>query len=132
MEPVADRELQAKLYLERHRIMELLNQLTSFLLFARPKKPREYLISLLERLRVAKATHVAFPYFMDNSNTVSMFEMMDMAGRGCISFVQYKEALKNLGLCTADEVLNDDGHIITLDTFRDEMNKRMEKMWSMF
>ncbi|XP_030102824.1 EF-hand calcium-binding domain-containing protein 10 isoform X1 [Mus musculus] len=77
MEPVADRELQAKLYLERHRIMELLNQLTSFLLFARP-------------------------------------------------------TLKNLGLCTADEVLNDDGHIITLDTFRDEMNKRMEKMWSMF
>uniref|UniRef100_A0A8C6HC76 EF-hand calcium binding domain 10 n=1 Tax=Mus spicilegus TaxID=10103 RepID=A0A8C6HC76_MUSSI len=132
MEPVADRELQAKLYLERHRIMELLRQLTSFLLFARPKKPRECLISLLERLRVAKATHVAFPYFMDNSNIVSMFEMMDTAGRGCISFVQYKEALKNLGLCTADEVLNDDGHVITLDTFRDEVNKRMEKMWSMF
>ncbi|XP_021035221.1 EF-hand calcium-binding domain-containing protein 10 [Mus caroli] len=132
MEPVADRELQAKLYLEKHQIMELLSQLTSFLLFARPKKPREYVISLLERLRVAKATHVAFPYFMDNSNIVSMFEMMDTAGRGCISFVQYKEALKNLGLCAADEVLNDDGHVITLDTFRDEVNKRMEKMWSMF
>lgn len=33
-----DRELQAKLYLEKHRIMELLSQLTSFLLFARPSK----------------------------------------------------------------------------------------------
>ncbi|XP_021058305.1 EF-hand calcium-binding domain-containing protein 10 [Mus pahari] len=132
MEPVADRELQAKMYLERHRIMELLSQLTSFLLFARPKKPREYLISLLERLRIAKATRVAFPYFMDNSNIASMFDMMDTAGRGCISFVQYKEALKNLGLCTADEDLDDDGHVITLDKFRDEVNKRMEKMWSMF
>lgn len=30
-------------------------------------------------------------------------------------------ALKNLGLCTADEVLHDDGHIITLDKFRDEV-----------
>ncbi|XP_028624739.1 EF-hand calcium-binding domain-containing protein 10 [Grammomys surdaster] len=132
MDPTGDRELQAKLYLERHRIMELLSQLTSFLLFARPKKPRDYLISLLERLRIAKAMKVAYPYFMDNSNIVSMFEMMDTAGRGCISFVQYKEALKNLGLCAADEVLNDDGHIITLDKFRDEVNKRMEKMWSMF
>ncbi|GAB1297387.1 EF-hand calcium-binding domain-containing protein 10 [Apodemus speciosus] len=84
------------------------------------EKPREYLISLLERLRVAKATGVAFPYFMDNSNIVSMFEMMDTAGRGCITFVQYKEALKNLGLCAADEVLNDDGRAITLDKFRDE------------
>ncbi|KAL1790480.1 EF-hand calcium-binding domain-containing protein 10 [Sigmodon hispidus] len=115
------RELQAKEYLEKHQIMELLSQLTSFLLFDRPKKPREYLISLLERLRIAKITSVAYPYFMDNSNIVSMFEMMDSSGRGCISFVQYKEALKNLGLCTANEILHDDGHIITLDKFRDEV-----------
>lgn len=90
---------------------------------------------------------------MENSNIVSVFEMMDSSGRGCISFVQYKEgqwdlhqvghsvtfsssecfpslhffllltfaALKNLGLCTADEVLHDDGHLITLDKFRDEV-----------
>ncbi|OBS66309.1 hypothetical protein A6R68_05149 [Neotoma lepida] len=121
MNSAGNRELQAKEYLEKHRIMDLLSQLTSFLLFVRPKKPREYLISLLERLRITKVTGVEFPFFMDNSNIVSMFEMMDSSGRGCISFVQYKEALKNLGLCTADEVLNDDGHIITLDKFRDEV-----------
>ncbi|XP_032764541.1 EF-hand calcium-binding domain-containing protein 10 [Rattus rattus] len=132
MDPVLDRELQAKQYLEKHRIMELLSQLTSFLLFARPKKPRDYLISLLERLKVAKLTGVPFPYFMDNSNIVSMFEMMDSAGKGTISFVQYKEALKNLGLYTEDEVLGDDGHAITLDKFRDEVNKRMKEMWSVF
>ncbi|XP_051031251.1 EF-hand calcium-binding domain-containing protein 10 [Phodopus roborovskii] len=127
-----NRELQAKEYLEKHQIMELLSQLTSFLLFVRPKKPREYLISLLEQLRIAKLTGIGFPFFMENSNIVSMFEMMDSSGRGCISFVQYKEALKNLGLYTADEVLNDDGHIITLDKFRDEVNRRMEKIWLLF
>ncbi|XP_036062215.1 EF-hand calcium-binding domain-containing protein 10 [Onychomys torridus] len=121
MNTAGNRELQAKEYLEKHRIMELLSQLTSFLLFVRPKKPREYLISLLERLKMAKVTGVSFPFFMDNSNIVSMFEMMDSSGRGCISFVQYKEALKNLGLCHTDEVLNDDGRRITLDKFRDEV-----------
>ncbi|XP_006989597.1 EF-hand calcium-binding domain-containing protein 10 [Peromyscus maniculatus bairdii] len=132
MNTAGNRELQAKEYLEKHRIMELLSQLTSFLLFVRPKKPREYLISLLERLKIAKVTGVSFPFFMDNSNIVSMFEMMDSSGRGCISFVQYKEALKNLGLCTANEVLNDDGHRITLDKFRDEVNRRTEEVWSSF
>ncbi|XP_021501570.1 EF-hand calcium-binding domain-containing protein 10 [Meriones unguiculatus] len=126
------RELQAKEYLEKHQIMELLSQLTSFLVFVRPKDPREYLIILLERLRLAKRTDLTYPYFMNSSNILSMFEMMDSSGRGCISFVQYKEALKNLGLCTADEVLNDDGHMITLEKFRDEVNKRMEKIWSAF
>ncbi|XP_005343920.1 EF-hand calcium-binding domain-containing protein 10 [Microtus ochrogaster] len=132
MNYAVDPELQAKEYLEKHRIMELLSQLTSFLLFDRPNKPREYLITLLERLKIAKLTGVAFPFFMENSNIVSMFEMMDSSGRGCISFVQYKEALKNLGLCTADEVLHDDGHIITLDKFRDEVNRRMQEIWSSF
>ncbi|XP_037066393.1 EF-hand calcium-binding domain-containing protein 10 isoform X2 [Peromyscus leucopus] len=77
MNTAGNRELQAKEYLEKHRIMELLSQLTSFLLFVRP-------------------------------------------------------TLKNLGLCTANEVLNDDGHRITLDKFRDEVNRRMEEVWSSF
>ncbi|XP_021109596.1 EF-hand calcium-binding domain-containing protein 10-like isoform X4 [Heterocephalus glaber] len=77
MEAVESRELQARNYLEKHRIMELLNHLTSVLLFIRPP-------------------------------------------------------LKNLDLCTADEVLNDDGHIITLDKFRDEVNMRTWKIWKAF
>ncbi|XP_017361757.2 EF-hand calcium-binding domain-containing protein 10 isoform X1 [Cebus imitator] len=126
------RELQAAEYLEKHRIKELVSYLTSALLFFRPEKPREYLISLLERLRIAKVTGVAFPFFMDNSNVVSMFEMMDSSNRGTISFVQYKEALKTLGLCTEDEDLEDDGHRITLEQFKDEVNKRITEIWSAF
>ncbi|XP_012785043.2 EF-hand calcium-binding domain-containing protein 10 isoform X1 [Ochotona princeps] len=132
MEAASGRERQAREYLEKHRIMELLNHLTTVLLFFRPEKPRDYLITLLERVRIAKETGVAFPFFMDNSNIVAMFEMLDSAGRGAISFVQYKEALKTLGLCTEDEVLKGEGHIVTLDQFRDEVNKRTEKIWSSF
>ncbi|XP_062956567.1 EF-hand calcium-binding domain-containing protein 10 isoform X3 [Cynocephalus volans] len=77
MQTASSRERQARDYLEKHRIMELLNHLTSVLLFVRP-------------------------------------------------------ALKTLGLCIADEVLKDDGHIITLDKFRDEVNKRTQEIWSSF
>ncbi|XP_015090041.1 EF-hand calcium-binding domain-containing protein 10 [Vicugna pacos] len=132
MEANSSRELEARNYLEKHQIMELLNFLTSALLFFRPEKPREYLISILERLRIAKLTGVAFPFFMDNSNIVAMFEMMDSSNKGIISFIQYKEALKTLGLCTADEVLKDDGHGITLEKFRREVNKRTQEIWSAF
>ncbi|XP_043444563.1 LOW QUALITY PROTEIN: EF-hand calcium-binding domain-containing protein 10 [Prionailurus bengalensis] len=132
MQARGSREQEARDYLEKHRIMELLNYLTSTLLFFRPEKPREYLISVLERLRIAKMTGLAFPFFMDHSNIVSMFEMMDTSNKGTISFVQYREALKNLGLLTTDEVLKDDGHAVTLDKFRREVNKRMEEIWAAF
>ncbi|XP_030163645.1 EF-hand calcium-binding domain-containing protein 10 isoform X1 [Lynx canadensis] len=132
MQARGSREQEARDYLEEHRIMELLNYLTSTLLFFRPEKPREYLISVLERLRIAKMTGLAFPFFMDHSNIVSMFEMMDTSNKGTISFVQYREALKTLGLLTADEVLKDDGHAVTLDKFRREVNKRMEEIWAAF
>ncbi|XP_010944992.1 EF-hand calcium-binding domain-containing protein 10 [Camelus ferus] len=132
MEANSSRELEARNYLEKHQIIELLNFLTSALLFFRPEKPREYLISILEQLRIAKLTGVAFPFFMDNSNIVAMFEMMDSSNKGIISFIQYKEALKTLGLCTADEVLKDDGHGITLEKFRREVNKRTQEIWSAF
>ncbi|XP_040858188.1 EF-hand calcium-binding domain-containing protein 10 isoform X3 [Ochotona curzoniae] len=77
MEAASGRERQAREYLEKHGIMELLNHLTTVLLFFRP-------------------------------------------------------ALKTLGLCTEDEVLKGEGHIVTLDQFRDEVNKRTEKIWSSF
>ncbi|XP_037004016.2 EF-hand calcium-binding domain-containing protein 10 isoform X1 [Artibeus jamaicensis] len=126
------RELEARNYLKKHRIMELVSYLTSSLLFFQPEKPREYLVSLLERVRIAKITGVAFPVFMDHSNIVAMFEMMDTSKKGTISFVQYREALNTLGLCTANEVLKDDGHGITLDKFRSEVNRRSKEVWSAF
>ncbi|XP_012602124.1 EF-hand calcium-binding domain-containing protein 10 isoform X2 [Microcebus murinus] len=132
MEAAESRETQAREYLRKHRIPELLTYLTSSLLFFRPEHPRDYLITILERLRIAKLTGIAFPFYMDNSNIVSMFEMMDPSNRGTISFVQYKEALQTLGLCTPDEVLKDTGRSISLDNFRDEVNKRTEEIYATF
>ncbi|XP_066214505.1 EF-hand calcium-binding domain-containing protein 10-like [Saccopteryx leptura] len=125
LEANSSRELKARNYLEKHRIMELLNYLISSLLSYEQDKPREYLISLLEQLRTAKNTVVTFPFFMDHSNIVAKFEMKDSLNRGIILFVQ--TALNTLGLCAADKVLKDDGHGITLDKFRHEVNKGLRK-----
>ncbi|XP_026251554.1 EF-hand calcium-binding domain-containing protein 10 isoform X3 [Urocitellus parryii] len=77
MEASISREQEAGYYLKSHRIMDLLNHLTSVLLFVRP-------------------------------------------------------ALKTLGLCDADEDLKDDGHIINLNRFKEEVNKRNREIWSSF
>uniref|UniRef100_A0AC11BZC8 Uncharacterized protein n=1 Tax=Ovis aries TaxID=9940 RepID=A0AC11BZC8_SHEEP len=99
-----------------------------FALINRPDIP-EYLMSILERLRIAKLSGVGLPLFMDKPNIASMFEMLDSSNKGSLSSVQYKEALKTLGLCTADEVLKDDGHGVTFKKFRNEA-RSFHKNWS--
>uniref|UniRef100_A0A4X2KR31 EF-hand domain-containing protein n=1 Tax=Vombatus ursinus TaxID=29139 RepID=A0A4X2KR31_VOMUR len=58
---------------------------------------------------------------MDDSNLVSMFEIMDPTNQGFITPVQYREALKNLGLLDPDEVIDEDKEVITRDDFRDDV-----------
>ncbi|XP_020840217.1 EF-hand calcium-binding domain-containing protein 10 isoform X2 [Phascolarctos cinereus] len=125
-------EEKAQLYLKKHHIMELLNHLTFQLLYHRPEKPRDFLLNMLARIKIAKITTVDFPYLMDDSNLVSMFEIMDPTNQGFITPVQYREALKNLGLLGPDEVIDEDREVITREDFRDDVNKRTLKMWSAF
>ncbi|XP_038597220.1 EF-hand calcium-binding domain-containing protein 10 [Tachyglossus aculeatus] len=117
------REEEAQAYLEQHRIVELLDGLTSSVLYHRPERPREFLISLLERVKVARMTGVAYPYLMDHSNLTSMFEMMDPSKQGYITSVQLREALQTLGLPTEDESFPD-GERITIERFINKVNKK--------
>ncbi|XP_036617133.1 EF-hand calcium-binding domain-containing protein 10 [Trichosurus vulpecula] len=125
-------EQEALLYLEKHRVLDLLVHLTSSLLFNRPDKPRDFLLNMLARIKIAKITAVDFPYLMDDSNLVSMFEIMDPTNQGFITPIQYREALKNLGLLGPDEVIGEDGEVITRDEFRNDVNRRTLQMWSAF
>ncbi|XP_074050060.1 EF-hand calcium-binding domain-containing protein 10 isoform X2 [Macrotis lagotis] len=128
----SSREEAARLYLKKHRIMEVMNYLTAQLLYHRPEKPREFLLNILTRIKVAKITAVDFPTLMDDSNLISMFEIMDPANQGFITPVQYKEALKNLGLLGPDEEINEDGEVISKEDFKDDVNRRTLEMWSAF
>ncbi|XP_074050059.1 EF-hand calcium-binding domain-containing protein 10 isoform X1 [Macrotis lagotis] len=125
-------EQNALKYLEKHKVADLLVSITSSLLFFRPEKPREFLLNILTRIKVAKITAVDFPTLMDDSNLISMFEIMDPANQGFITPVQYKEALKNLGLLGPDEEINEDGEVISKEDFKDDVNRRTLEMWSAF
>ncbi|XP_051856127.1 EF-hand calcium-binding domain-containing protein 10 isoform X2 [Antechinus flavipes] len=125
-------EEKARLYLKKHRIMEMLNYLTFQLLYHRPDKPREFLLNMLSKIKIAKTTSVDFPYLIDDSNLVSMFEIMDPTNQGFITPVQYKEALKNLGLLDSEEVIDEKLDVITKDYFRKDVARKTLKMWLSF
>ncbi|XP_062437183.1 EF-hand calcium-binding domain-containing protein 10 [Rhea pennata] len=124
-------EQRGREYLERHRIPELLHSLSALLLYHRPERPREFLIQVLEKVQAGKQGEGEYPYLMDESNLTAMFEMMDVAGQGYITSVQYKEALKTLGLCTEGLHSEDDANI-TLDTFKEEVTKKMLESWAVY
>ncbi|XP_074124497.1 EF-hand calcium-binding domain-containing protein 10 isoform X1 [Sminthopsis crassicaudata] len=132
LELTSSREREALLYLKKHRILDLLVHLTSSILFHRPDKPREFLQDMLSRIKIAKITSVDFPYLIDDSNLVSMFEIMDPTNQGFITPVQYKEALKNLGLLDSDEVIDENLEVITKDYFRKDVARKTLKMWLSF
>ncbi|KAH0616494.1 hypothetical protein JD844_027632 [Phrynosoma platyrhinos] len=83
-------------------------------------RPREFLIRTLEKIKLAKLTNSEYPNLMDESNLDAMFEMLDVAGQGCISVPQYKGALEALGLSSKDESF-DEIDLITPAVFKENV-----------
>ncbi|XP_073508335.1 EF-hand calcium-binding domain-containing protein 10 isoform X1 [Phyllobates terribilis] len=94
----AGRALEAEDYLRENKIMELVNNLTSLLLYHRPERPREFLITQLEKLQLARVADVEYPCLFDESNVDAVFGILDPSGQGYITGTQYTEALKTLGV----------------------------------
>ncbi|CAM2098574.1 EF-hand calcium-binding domain-containing protein 10 [Lepidochelys kempii] len=124
-------EQQGREYLERYKIPELLHNLSALLLYHRPERPREFLIHALERVKLAKLTDAEYPYLVDESNLDAMFEMLDTASQGYITLVQYKGALKTLGLSTQDLPYEEDA-TITLEIFKKEVKKLLQESWAIY
>ncbi|NWR30629.1 EFC10 protein, partial [Tachuris rubrigastra] len=115
---MATGEEQSREYLRRHRLPELLHHLGALLLFHRPERPREFLIQVLEKVKAGRRAEGQYPDLMDEANVEAMFSLLDVLGQGHITPVQYREALKTLGLSTADLEVGDDEHI-TLEVFKE-------------
>ncbi|NXQ95419.1 EFC10 protein, partial [Sagittarius serpentarius] len=113
-------EQEGRDYLQRHRIPELLHRLGALLLYHRPERPREFLIQTLEQVKAGKRAEGEYPYLMDETNLAAMFGLLDVVGQGHVTPVQYREALKTLGLSTEGLQVGDDVKI-TLDVFKEEV-----------
>ncbi|NWU11539.1 EFC10 protein, partial [Cephalopterus ornatus] len=82
------------------------------------ERPREFLIQVLERVKAGRRAEGEYPDLMDEANVEAMFSLLDVLGRGHITAVQYREALKTLGLSTEDLEVGDDENI-TLEVFKE-------------
>ncbi|NWU98071.1 EFC10 protein, partial [Upupa epops] len=116
----AAREEESREYLRRHRIDRLLRRLCALLLHHRPERPREFLIEVLERVKAGREAKGGYPDLMDEANLGAMFSLLDVVGQGHITAVQYREALKTLGLSTEGLQCGDDASV-TLDVFKEEV-----------
>jgi len=91
------RSEDASEYLDKNRVLELFNNLTSQLIYSRPENPKAFLIETLEKLQKSRSSKMNYPCLFDESNIQSVFGMLDPTGRGFVTLKQYQEAMVTLG-----------------------------------
>uniref|UniRef100_A0A3P8ULV3 EF-hand calcium-binding domain-containing protein 10-like n=1 Tax=Cynoglossus semilaevis TaxID=244447 RepID=A0A3P8ULV3_CYNSE len=113
------REQDAADYLNKHKILDLMDNLTSMLFFYRPN-PREFLIKQLEQLKTSRESGDTGPNLFDNSNLDAVFGILDPVNQKHITFAQYKHLI-TLGIKDINECpdgVNEDR--ISYETFKTE------------
>merc|ERR1712179_385543 len=127
------RSEEATEYLEKHRVLDLFNNLTSQLIYARPENPKTYLIDTLEKLVKSRSSKLNYPCLFDESNVQSVFGMLDPTGRGHITAQQFREAMITLGAKEFDESPHGaDVDRITYDVFLREAKLGLSKASATF
>ncbi|PAA79448.1 hypothetical protein BOX15_Mlig006014g1, partial [Macrostomum lignano] len=122
------RQQEAEMYLQKHKIRELFNNLSAQLIFEQPNDPKAFMVEHLKTLAGSKAAPEKAPCLFDDSNLTAIFHMLDAAGRGYVTKNQYAEAMETLGLSHFDRYPpGGDNDMITLDTFVREGRKGLTK-----
>ncbi|XP_045893755.1 sorting and assembly machinery component 50 homolog A isoform X3 [Micropterus dolomieu] len=122
------RENDAADYLKKHKIIELMDNLTSMLFFYRPENPREFLIEQLEQLKISQQSGMRGPNLFNNANLNAVFGILDPANQKYITFAQYKQALTTLGIKDINECpegVNEDR--ISHETFKTEAMQGLQR-----
>ncbi|XP_056138599.1 EF-hand calcium-binding domain-containing protein 10 [Lampris incognitus] len=115
-------------YLKKYKIMELMNNLTSMLLFHRPESPREFLIDQLEQLKVSKQSSMEGPSLFNDSDLDAIFGILDPTNQEYISYAQYKGALATLGISNINEFPAGAGEDkISRDTFKTDAKEGLRR-----
>lgn len=114
-------EDEAQNYMQKHKIVELLDNLTAQVVFHRPDNPKEFMINQLVQLKDAKSTKKGYPCLFDDGNINAMFCLMDPEGRGFISSAQFTEAMHTLGITNFTPKAEADR--VTLDMFSREAKR---------
>ncbi|XP_066524681.1 EF-hand calcium-binding domain-containing protein 10 [Hoplias malabaricus] len=127
------REEEAAEYLRNHKVMELMDNLTSSLFFHRPERPKEFLVSQLEKLKATRDHAAESHCLFDDSNLDAVFGILDPTNQGYISYAQYKEALMTLGIKNFTECPEGlDNNRISRETFQREAKEGLARRAATF
>ncbi|XP_014681015.1 PREDICTED: EF-hand calcium-binding domain-containing protein 10-like [Priapulus caudatus] len=121
-------------YLEKHKVIELLNNLTAELIYSQPEDPKLHLVKQLQSLKASQTGEKPVPPCLFQGNHLrSLFGMLDSSGSGHISREQYREAMKTLGVSKFDEFPpgGEMDHIV-IDTFVKAAKAGLEQAWETY
>ncbi|KAL6106329.1 efcab10 [Pungitius sinensis] len=124
----SQREQDAADYLRKHKLLELMENLSCMLLFHRPENPREFLVEQLEQLKLSQQSGKKGPNLFNNTNLDAIFGILDPTNQKYITFAQYKHALTTLGIKNINECpdgVNEDK--ITHETFKTEAIEGLQR-----
>ncbi|KAM8892911.1 EF-hand calcium-binding domain-containing protein 10-like [Spinachia spinachia] len=124
----SQREQDAADYLRKHKLLELMENLSGLLLFHRPDNPREFLVEQLEQLKLSQQSGKKGPNLFNNANLDAIFGILDPINQKYITLAQYKHALTTLGIQNINECpdgVNEDR--ITRETFKTEAIEGLQR-----
>ena len=116
---LANNEKEASKYLQDHKIIELLQYLVGLLVYETPADPKEYMNHMHQLLKGKSDPDKAEPpCLLDESNLKSIYHMLDITKKGCISKEQYLQAMGILRVRKFKEnPAGADLNKVTLETF---------------
>ncbi|KAM6937020.1 EF-hand calcium-binding domain-containing protein 10 [Xenentodon cancila] len=115
-------------YLGKHKILELLDGLSTTLFFYSPERPREFLAEQLDQLKVSEQSSEVGPSLFNSSNLDAVYGILDPTHQKYITFAQYKQALTMLGIKAIKECpegVNEDR--ISHETFKTEAMEGLQR-----
>ncbi|XP_072291518.1 EF-hand calcium-binding domain-containing protein 10 [Eucyclogobius newberryi] len=124
----SEREKEAKEYLEKHQILELMDNLLSLVVFHRPEEPRRFLSLQVEQLKSSRLAGTRGPILFTNNDLDSVFKVLDPARSKHVTYRQYEHALTTMGARTINECpdgVNEDK--ISHDTFKSEATEALHR-----
>eukprot|EP00730_Choanoeca_flexa_P019957 TRINITY_DN9756_c0_g4_i1.p1 TRINITY_DN9756_c0_g4~~TRINITY_DN9756_c0_g4_i1.p1 ORF type:complete len:133 (+),score=16.80 TRINITY_DN9756_c0_g4_i1:26-400(+) len=117
---MAERQMEAMEYLEEHKIAELIENMTSQLMYYRPDDPKSYLAAYLDKL-MGKTPDSDIQPLYNSENAKAVFRTFDPSGKGVITLEQYNTAMNTLMVSSYNR--EPKGFVedrVTLDTFVEE------------
>lgn len=91
-------QLEADHYLRIRYVHEFFNFLISQLMNSEPENPVQFLVDLINQCILARQGEIKPPLLYTEEHVQSVYRAFDPFARGSITFKQYEEAMRTLGL----------------------------------